>query len=100
MPLKPLMMPTKVPFARTLSAQPTLGDHSQGTSEGNKESSVKLNTNAPVFVPKEKRAEPITTPKVEKEITPTTVTPTPQGGFGQTYTGIGGPTFQSKFNLN
>jgi hypothetical protein len=100
LPLKPIVLPSKIPFMRTVSASATLGDSSQTSSENtNKDSGVKLNTNAPVFVPKEKRGEQTTTTtKIEKENTPSTTTQPPQQGFNQNFSGMNVPPFQSNLN--
>lgn len=103
-PLKPLAMPGKLLYTRTVSAQPTLGDSTQSSSnpDGTKDSGVKLNTNAPVFVPKEKRTDTSTTTsaKVDKDNTPNQLGQTAQPVFNQNYPTMGVPPFQSKFFFN
>jgi hypothetical protein len=66
--VKPIALPLKSHFMRTVSAQPTVGETT--TNADGKE--VKLNTNAPAFVPKDKRAEGPTQVTAKPEIKETT----------------------------
>ena len=93
---KPVVIPKNIHYTRTLSAQPTLSDPNQSSitssqlSIENKEA-VKLNTNAPVFVPKVKRDTTLTPSKQDtKESTNSTTVPSTTTTTTQpTYSGQG-----------
>jgi hypothetical protein len=89
--VKPIALPLKSHFMRTVSAQPTVGEN---TSQSGESKEVKLNTNAPAFVPKEKRPDSTTatsTTKPEVKETPV-ITPTPQQTAQPVYGGQAYPS--------
>ncbi len=92
---------------RTVSAQPTLYENANNTASNQEKTDLKLNINANVFVPKDKRLDVVkSTPEVNvkenviSQVTPTTSSTIPSTTFTQQGT-LPQQTFQSKyFKLN
>lgn len=90
-PKKPIALPLKSHYMRTVSAQPTIAENTTSQSGENKE--VKLNTNAPAFVPKEKRPELTSTTTIKPEVKETPViTSNPQPTSQTVYSSQSFPT--------